>query len=109
MDDERARRLAANEALFRHANEALRKSDDRVMSVAGFLCECADVDCEQKLDLPSDLYLRVRGNPILFFVVEGHADPSLERVVEEHDGFHIIEKIGPGKEVAERLAPRQAQ
>src|SRR5687767_11625983 len=107
MDESRAKRMAANEALFRHANEALRKSDDQILAIAGFLCECADPQCEEKLSASGSTYLKVRTDPARFLVVAGHADSEIEKVVEEHDGFHVIEKIGPGREVAERLAPRR--
>jgi hypothetical protein len=107
MDEERARRLASNEALFRHANEALRKADDTVVSIAGFLCECANAECEERIEVTGDIYLRVRQNPVRFIIIPGHADPRIERVVEEVDGYQIIEKLGPGRDVAVRLAPRK--
>lgn len=107
MDDERARRLAANEALFRHANEALRKSDDSVVSIGGFLCECSLADCEEKLEVPGDVYQQVRANLMHFVIKTGHANPEIERIVDQRDGYEIVEKLGPGRDVAERLAPRR--
>ena len=106
MEEERARRLAANEALFRHANEALRKSDDTVVSIGGFLCECSDPDCEIRIEVSGDVYLEVRSNAVRFIVAEGHADPEIEGIIDKQEGFHIVEKVGPGRDVAERLAPR---
>ena len=107
MEDERARRLAANEALFRHANEALRKSDDTVVSIGGFLCECSNSDCEEKLDVPGDVYQEVRANVMRFILKVGHANPEIERVVVARNDFEVVEKLGPGRDVAERLAPRR--
>ena len=107
MEDDRARRLAANEALFRHANEALRKQDDTVVSIGGFLCECANNDCEAKLDVPGPVYQKVRADVMRFIIKTGHANPEIERVVDQAAGFEIVEKLGPGRDVAERLAPRR--
>jgi hypothetical protein len=107
MDERRAKRLASNEALFRHANEALRKSDDTVISIAGFLCECSDADCEKKIEVPGDVYIGVRENAMRFIIARGHAKPEIERLVDDPGDFQIVEKLGPGRDVAERLAPRK--
>ena len=107
MDESRAKRLASNEALFRHANEALRKSDDTVVSIGGFLCECSDADCEKRIEVPGDVYLEVRENPARFIIARGHANPEIERLMDDPGAFQIVEKLGPGRDVAERLAPRK--
>jgi len=38
-------------------------------------------------------------------VVPGHEDLELERIVRELRAARIVEKIGPGREVAEETAP----
>jgi hypothetical protein len=35
-------------------------------------------------------------------VVPGHEHLELERVVDKAEGFNVVEKIGPGRDVAER-------
>jgi len=107
MKDERVKRLAANEALFRHANEALRKSDDSVVSIGGFLCECSIAECEERLEVSADVYQEVRSDVMRFVVKSDHANPEIERVVERKNGYDIVEKLGPGRDIAERLAPRR--
>jgi hypothetical protein len=38
----------------------------------------------------------------LFIVIPGHEDPQLERVVEAHRDYLIVEKTGVAGEVAEQ-------
>jgi hypothetical protein len=44
----------------------------------------------------------VREQPRRFFVLPGHQDPQLERVVETHGDYLVVEKTGEAGEVAER-------
>jgi hypothetical protein len=108
--DERARRLALNETLVRDVNEAVVglaegwfEADERVE----FRCECARPDCQATLQLTVTEYTDVRRASTQFVVALGHADPSVERVVREIRGAHVIEKIGAGRRVAEQTDPRR--
>ena len=98
--------MAANEVLFRYANEAAYKTDKTLVTVDGLVCECSLLECEEAIAVPSDLYRSVRRDPMQFFVKNGHANEKIERIVDEHDGFHVVEKIGPGRPVAARLTPK---
>jgi hypothetical protein len=91
MDELTRRRLAHNEALFREVNEEI---DDRSPSSAraAYVCECADVHCTMTVPLLTDEYRRVRQSPDRFFVVPGHELADLERVVERHHAYLVIEK-----------------
>ena len=103
MDDRRAQRLALNETIFRKANEDMREAGDRLRhDFEAFMCECADINCDETLPLSLDRYRDVRENPRRFIVLPGHENPELEQVVDKEEGFNVVEKIGPGRDVAER-------
>ena len=98
-------RAARNEALFREVNENIARLEERYGSTiteSVFICECADEGCTDRLTVDLDTYQRVREQPRLFFVLPGHQDPELERVVETHD-YLVVEKTGEAGEVAERM------
>jgi hypothetical protein len=44
----------------------------------------------------------------MFIVVEGHADPQIERVVMRHDSHQIVEKAGVAGLVADLTATRES-
>lgn len=107
MDRDLERRIAGNETIFRDVNEALRAGrwPGEDASPVSFRCECAKVGCNQLIDmLPSD-YERIRLNPRRFFMVHDHNIPEVERVVERHKQYIVVEKVGEGGSVAEETAP----
>jgi hypothetical protein len=108
-DANRERRLALNEALIRDVNERIQEGAERfdIKGRADFLCECANDSCSERIRLTIDEYNRIREESTWFFVVPGHEIPTLERVVDQGDEHVIVEKIGEGSEVAERLDPRR--
>jgi hypothetical protein len=88
---------AENQMLFRHGNEVLRKAvEDRVAEAqrVPFLCECADPFCEGRVELTLEEYRSIRAQESHFAIVPGHPGVEGERIVEEHEGFHIAEKPG---------------
>jgi hypothetical protein len=105
MDNESAKKAAKNEAISRSLNEGLAKGEDRWPSEEPtFICECSDLSCTLPISLSIERYREVRSDPARFVLIAGHLNPEIERKVEEGEGFEIVEKIGPGKEVAERTA-----
>ena len=111
--DAREKRLAANEALFREVNErvqelARRFSAGRDESVFDYVCECAHDDCTERVSLSIGDYERLRTNATRFAVVDGHEVPSVERVVERHRRYIVVEKTGEARDYVERLDPRSA-
>lgn len=96
-------RAARNEALFREVNENIARLDERHSSITGpvYVCECADADCTQQLAIDPEIYRRVRQEPRWFVVLPEHEDSELERVVERHPGFLVVEKTGAAGEFAE--------
>ena len=110
-DQERVRRLAENETLFRDVNEQVEAAA-ATFQVHGampqeFLCECADERCVERVALTLDEYEAVRANGRQFFVVPGHEIAEVERVVATRGNYNVIEKIGAGVAVADARNPRR--
>lgn len=98
-------RAARNEALFREVNENIARLEERhgaTITEPVFICECATDSCTQQLAVDLDTYQRVRKQPRLFFVLPGHQDTQVERVVETRSDYLVVEKTGEAGEVAER-------
>jgi hypothetical protein len=88
-------RHVGNQELFRRANERLGELVvDRVPSdgPVPFLCECADGECTGTVPLTLDELARVHAHPRRFVVLRGHRLVAGERVVEQRDGYCIVEK-----------------
>lgn len=98
--DERERRIAANERVFREANERVAEAEERLGSrVLEILCECGDASCQDALQVPAAEYERVRTDRELFLVKPGHEDLAAERVEDERDGYLVVRKTGAAAEV----------
>ena len=101
-------KAARNQALWREVNERIKSVADTAGDVR-FLCECADLDCEQTLNLSLAEYERIRASSVRFPVAPGHVYPEVEHVVEENERFAIVQKDGKAAEVAAKLDPRSRQ
>jgi hypothetical protein len=104
---DREERLGRNEALFREVNERIAETSER-FDVDHFeiVCECANVECTERIELSPLVYERARQGEATFIVVNGHADPSIERVVFRGDSYVLVEKIGDAGSVAAETDPR---
>ncbi|HEY7196678.1 MAG TPA: hypothetical protein VH306_05805 [Gaiellaceae bacterium] len=101
----RAERIARNESRFRAVNER-RFGMLRFLPGRGvYVCECARPDCTERIRLQSFEYSRIRADPTQFAVVMGHEDHSVEVVVEHHDSWLLVRKIGDAGEAAREAAP----
>jgi hypothetical protein len=110
MSDERARRLALNEALIRDVNEAvggLAQGWFTTDEPVEFRCECVKAECETTLSLTLAQYARVRAAATRFIVAPGHEEPTVEIVVDDLNGVRVVEKTGAGRRVAEETDPRR--
>lgn len=100
------KRLALNEALFRETNERL---EERVRmfvgeeELFGIICECASLDCNERITLTKDEYVDVRADPTQFAIKPGHTIGSVEEVVVRTDRYEVVRKQGVAAEVAEFL------
>jgi hypothetical protein len=102
---------AANQTVFREANERIREVVDQpnvVLPVVPFVCECSDPSCRRLLNVPLAVYAQVRQSPRRFLHAADHIkDGTSGTVVEMLDGFAVVEKTGVSGDVAEREAPRR--
>jgi len=100
-------RAARNEALFREVNENIARLEERhgtTNTEPAYVCECANAGCAEQFVIDPETYRRVRAQPRLLFVRPGHEDPQLERVVERHDDYLVVEKTGEAGQVAEQTS-----
>jgi hypothetical protein len=95
-------RAARNQSLFREVNAQVERRSGRSGALVPrrFVCECLDVECVETIEIGPDDYKRVRAHPSRFFLVPGHEDTRVERVVETSSGYTVVEKTGIGAEVA---------
>ena len=105
----RDQRLAENEIIFREVNERVRElaaGHGPDLHVYEFYCECSNADCTFHIEATVADYEAVRAHPARFLVSPAHALPEIERVVDRHEGWWVVEKIGEAAELAEERDPR---
>lgn len=104
-----AERKAKNEVLFREINENIAELVEHSPTIrsspVAFVCECADRDCAQALELTLDEYQEIRSDPARFLVVPGHVAGDVERVVMEGGHYLVVEKVGVAEAIAEATDP----
>ena len=97
--DERERRLAQNEALFREVNE-------RVDTPAGRLGPDVYYELTFRISLPLSVYESIRADPQQFVVLPLHYTPEVEDLVIEEGTHWVVRKTGEAGEYVEQLDPR---
>ena len=93
--EERERRVGRNEALFRQVNEELEALDQftRITDkTLGIVCECGDLLCQNRIEVPIPVYEDVRARSDLFLVIPGHEIPSTEEIVKTSDHYNVVRK-----------------
>ena len=93
MSDQGAR-VGMNEALFREVNERIDQLQDELGGGSSFeiVCECGNADCIERFPITDKAYESLRRDVHRFAVVPGHQLPDIERTVETHDGYLVVEK-----------------
>jgi hypothetical protein len=109
-------RRVRNEKLFRNLNERLKELDDKLdTGVVGappsereeFFCECGRLDCMARFEMTRADYEAVRAHGARFAVLEEHVDEAIERIVDTHPNFVVVEKLpGAPAEMAQDADPR---
>lgn len=104
----RAERQGRNESLFREVNERIAEVNQtfHVEGRSEFLCECSREECRDPVSISIDEYEDIRREPTWFFVLPGHENLSVERVIEWNERYAVVEKVGGAAEEAEELDPR---
>jgi hypothetical protein len=104
----RDERLSENEALFRAVNERI---EDAASGEAGgqlfdVFCECADLDCLERIEISRSNYEQARAEPDLFIVRPGHEQPAIEEMIVETLTYLLVRKTGDASAIAAELDPR---
>lgn len=99
-------RVGHNESIFRAINERAEEIGTAVDGPTEFVCECARTDCTQRIDVPAEVYKRVRARSRHFLVAPGHEQLEYERVVDQGNGWLVVTKIGVAGAVADDEDPR---
>jgi hypothetical protein len=104
-----ADRAARNEEIFRDVNEKIDDGADqhRVKAPLPFHCECGRASCVRTIELPPAEYERVARERYRFLVIPGHEDEAIEDVIERHEGFFIVEKVGEARRQIDRDHPQE--
>jgi hypothetical protein len=107
MDSQGKQRVAMNEATFRKVNEGMEVGQDPG-GLLTFICECGRMGCHELLELTRAEYEGIRANPRRFAVLAGHEIEDVEKIVERHDRYLVVEKAGdPEAEIVEHTDPRR--
>ena len=93
-----------NEAFCRDLNERKAEWLESGQVVAGFRCECWQLDCGERIPLSSREWQEARSRPNRFAVAPGHVAAEIEAVVTKYSHFWLVEKHGEAGDVAEDLA-----
>lgn len=104
-------RTGENEALFRELNERLkeRKEDDSAWALPSeWICECADQECTERIEMSLFEYEDLRSEATHFAVAPNreHVFSDVERIVEKREDYWVVEKLGEAAEIAEETDPR---
>ena len=101
-----AERIGRNDAIFRQANEGISEvaESTEFSQPVPFVCECADPKCREMVLLTPQEYGAVRQDPTTFLNVPGHqaSAQGWGQVIETHDHYVFVAKIGPSAELALR-------
>lgn len=97
MERREERRLAENEVIFRQVNKDVKDFLHDVgvenLLIAPFYCECSNIACHERVELTPANYERIHKNPKRFTILDGHQVPAIERVVESHKKYIVVEKL----------------
>jgi hypothetical protein len=97
--DERRVRAAQNQLLFRSVNEQIEAVGEKLLAAVeevDFACECADLECIQRITLSPEAFARIKREENRFIVISGHEIEDVEDTVESCDGYVIVAKRGAG-------------
>jgi hypothetical protein len=102
----REERLAANEDVFRHVNERIVELTDTWGGELDLVCECADLECTQRVVLTLREYEQLRQSPHHFAVLPGHEVPDVEDVIDGNGRYLVVEKHAETHQQVEEADPR---
>lgn len=88
--------MIENQEQFRYANERLRSlvidagtTDHRHVP---FFCECADGNCDKRLNATLDEYEEAHVTSQHFFILPGHLTLDAEEALEQNGRYEVVTK-----------------
>lgn len=105
-------RAARNEDRFRKINEEIEPTNAAHAwfepSMPAWVCECANENCTEAVNLTVAEYEAVRADATRFLVAPSieHVVRGVERVAERHERYWVVEKAGKAGELTEVLDER---
>ena len=98
---------SSHSVLVRAMNEEVaRLSDSLAFEELELVCECERGDCLHGITVSRDAYEAVRRFPTRFLLESEHLGAD-DRVVEQTDGYVVVEKVGPDAASAILSDPRR--
>ena len=104
---DRSERVGVNEALFREVNDRIDDLQENLGQARSFeiVCECGDASCVERFTITAPEYHALRRDVHRFAVLPGHVKPEIERAVERHPMYVVVEKTDPdAAQAAEEMA-----
>ena len=102
--EERQRRAARNQLLFRSVNEQILSVTERFqsnLSDLDLVCECTDSSCTGTVRLAVEEFSQIDRAENAFIVLRGHEDDQVEDVVDSRDGYLIVRKSDVAARIVE--------
>lgn len=110
-----------NEAVFRNANERVKKGFDHIRQIAKedkqqgilenyydvplhFYCECSDENCRKRIETTLHYYTKIHADRRKFIVISGHEVKDLEKIVTRHEKYNVVAKADNPGELPQQLA-----
>jgi hypothetical protein len=110
MTDERTKKVARNEAMYREVNERIEDLNEVFGEMSGefvVVCECADPMCAEQIPLSREAYERTRANSAQFVLRPGHQTADVEEIVAAEAEYVVVEKHeGEPAALAQQTDPR---
>ena len=91
----RQERLTQNQKTVRGANERLEEAVEARVDGRGtvpFLCECADIDCTDRIEMTTSDYTAAHIDRHMYVLVAGHATVDGEEMVDDLGGYLVMRK-----------------
>ena len=107
--EERERRAAQNQLLFRAVNEQIVEMTEKFRSDPSDLnlvCECRDTTCTGTVRVRLEDYKRLDRNGSMLIVLRGHEDRHVEDVVDQVDGYVVVRKRDLAARIVEQAQAR---
>jgi hypothetical protein len=94
------RRARENEQFMEELNERMEatlreirdETDDDPDAPFRFFCECADIACRDRIEVRPSRLDAIHSDSERFVVKPGHEIPSVERIVDQEEGYLIVRK-----------------